>query len=113
MAYREMGDLQSFRRLLQLTREEHDRQIGQGADWWFFWYVDALYWVLAGDFDRALELLEQAVDAGMTVTRSSKHFLGFEALFGDLRFLSLQEQMLTNLNRQRKLAGLDQLNTHR
>ncbi len=106
-AYRETGDLEKYRQALQLARAEHDQQFAQGAASRFFWEVEAVYWTLAGDEEKAIDCLERAVDMGYaSPPRLAKALPVFKPLEGDPRYVAAQARAYENLRAQRAAAGL-------
>lgn len=95
-----------FADAMQRVRAEHDRQIAAGIDWPIFWLMDAQYWMLAGDQDRAIELLARIADWPWTFApRIARMYPLFKPLEGDPRFEAIQSRLLDHLNSQRQKAG--------
>jgi TolB-like protein/TPR repeat protein len=96
-----------FADAMQRVRAEHDRQIAAGIDWPIFWLMDAQYWMLAGDQDRAIELLTKIADWPWIIApRIARMYPLFKPLEGDPRFEAIQSRLLDHLNGQRAKAGM-------
>ena len=95
---------------MKLTRAEHDKQRTRGADWAVFYVMEAFYWTLANDQDKAIDFLQQAVERGWVATpRMSRMWPLLKPLEGDPRYEEIQSRALKNLNRERVEAGLEPL----
>ncbi|NIM70944.1 MAG: hypothetical protein GTN86_01455 [Xanthomonadales bacterium] len=109
-AYLETGRLQKFSEAMQIIREVHDKQAQQGIGWPFFFMAEAHYWTMADDRERAIDLIEKAVDMNWLATpRISNMWSTLRPLEGHPRFEAAQQRMLDNLNRDRANAGLEPL----
>ena len=109
-AYQETDNPEKFDQAMKMVRDEHDRQIAQGAGTFFFWVGEAGYWTLANDLQKAIDFLEKAVAQGWTGTpRISDSQTLLKPLEGDPRFEALQDQALQHLNRERLETGLEPL----
>lgn len=106
----ETGRHLQYELAMKLTRAEHDEQQAQGADWEVFYVVEAFYWTLAHDQDKAIDFLQQAVERGLVATpRMSRMWPLLKPLEGDPRYEEIQSRALQNLNRERVEAGLEPL----
>ena len=107
-AYAKTGNETRFADAMQRVRAAHDRSLEQGIRDKFFLVSDARYWAMAGDRERAIELLEESVEMGLSVGQPMARIWGeLEALTGDPRFEAAQSRMFEHLNAERAALGLD------
>jgi hypothetical protein len=96
-----------FAEAMQRVRAENDRQIAAGIGWPIFWLMDAQYWMLANDQDRAIELLARIADWNWVFgPRIARMYPLFKPLEGDPRYEAIQRRLLEHLNGQREKAGM-------
>lgn len=91
---------------MRLIREEHDRQLERGIDWHPCHFYEAMYWVPAGDHDRALDHVELAVARdGYLTPRFADLMLMLKPIEGLPRYEAAQARALEHINRERVEAG--------
>jgi TolB-like protein len=111
-AYALLGDEDRFNDAMARVRAAHDRDIEQGIGDIGFFAEEADYYVLAGDPDRALGLLEQAVEKGLvTPVALQQIWPAMQTLAGDAKFQALQSRIIERCNSERKELGLEPLST--
>jgi len=107
-AYSLTGNEPRFNDAMARVRAAHDRSIEQGVTAYWFLADDARYYVLSGDRERALELLDQAVDSGMVFgVKFARVWPEMEVFAGEPRYEALQARMRERLNAERMELGLD------
>ena len=101
-----------FNDAMARVRAAHDRSIDQGATEFGFLADEARYYVLSGNREQALALLDQAVDGGMV---SALPFVRFwpemEIFTGDPAYEAIQTKMFDHMNAERTELGLEPLST--
>ena len=111
-AFSETGDQQRYAEAMSVVREDHDALHAQGLVTDTFFWREAFFYALAGDEQRALDYLEQAVERGsIRHARIAWEFPVFASMEGDPRFDSIQNKMIENLNQQRAALGLESVET--
>ncbi len=63
-AYLQIGDEQTFSKLLELMRTDLDAEAAEGADNWVVRYGEAQHAALSGDVEGALNAMQVALDGG-------------------------------------------------
>ena len=107
-AYAKTGNETRFADAMERVRAAHDQSLEQGIRDRFFLVDDARYWAMAGDRDRAIELLEESVEMGMSVGRPIAWiWQELDVLTGDPRFEAAQSRMFEHMNAERAALGLD------
>jgi TolB-like protein/Tfp pilus assembly protein PilF len=111
-AFQRTGDEQRFEQAMEQVRTDHDALHEQGIKVFRFSWLEAIYYALAGDRDKALDYIEQAVArGGITTGRMAWEYPAFAPLEGDPRYEAIQQKMIDNLNRQRAELGLEPVKT--
>ncbi len=109
-AYSRVGNAARFNDAMARVRAAHDRSIAQAVAAPFFVAAEASYHVLAGDRERAIDLLGQAVDKGMCLAVNfAEVWREMAVLAGDPRFEAIQARMLDHANAERAELGLEPL----
>lgn len=109
-AYLETGNTARFDQAMRMVRDEHDRQLAEGAGSPDFRVVEAKYWTMANDHEKAIDYLELAVAQGWSGSpRLSDTNILLKPLEGDPRYEAVQAQALERLNRERTETGLSAL----
>lgn len=107
-AYAKTGNEARFADAMERVRAAHERSLEQGIRDKFFLVDDARYWAMAGDRERAIELLEESVEMGLSVGRPMAWiWQELDVLIGDPRFEAAQSRMFEHLNAERATLGLD------
>jgi TolB-like protein len=107
-AYSKTGNETRFADAMERVRSAHDRSLEQGIRDKFFLADDARYWAMAGDRKRAIELLEESVEMGLSMGQPMARIWGeLDVLTGDPRFEAAQSRMFEHLNAERAKLGLD------
>jgi len=111
-AYAALGNEVRFVDAMARVRAAHDRSNEQGDQDYYFLASEAGYYALAGERDRALNFLAQAVDRGLTwPTRLDEAWPTLRDLAGDPEFESIQARVFERVNTERAELGLDALST--
>jgi len=112
LAYKQLGNQQKFDEAMSRTRKAHDSLSEQGLKNWAFFSLEAAYYALAEDRERALEFLSSAVDTGLILsTRITDDLPFFTELESDPKFQAIQTRMIKHLNRERAALGLEPVET--
>jgi TolB-like protein len=105
--YQRVGNQEKFQEALSRFGAALDYQHHIGANNHWFTFAEAVYAVLAGDHEAALNKLEGALEGGFTVNpQLSKTWPMFEPLNGDPRFEFIMNRMVEHLNSERAKMGL-------
>jgi TolB-like protein len=109
LAYSKTGNVEKFHDAMRRVRSAHDQLIAGGVQSAIFHWIEAIYYALARDHDKALEHLGIAADKGWPgwSLRLSRTVPALEPLEGDPRYEAVQARMIENLNKQRALLGLE------
>jgi tetratricopeptide (TPR) repeat protein len=111
-AYSRQGNEDRFNDAMARIRAAHDRSLAQAVADPFFLADESRYYLLAGDRERAIELLEQAVDKDMFFARKfTEVWREMEVFAGDPRFEAIQARMLEHANAERAELGLEPIST--
>jgi len=101
-AYAATGNQEVFQDALSRLKRNLDLQREQGADNAGLLESEAYYLALAGDHEKALDKLDEAISRGwLTTPRIADDLPVFHDLEGDPRFEALQQRMIANLNAER------------
>ena len=107
-AYRMMGNEAKFNDAMQRFKSALDAQLAEGADNWVLSFSGAHYAVLAGDFESAINLLEQGFQqGGFMDTGTETAWPVFKPLNGDLRYEAAKAGMVTRLDSERGKMDLE------
>ena len=108
LAYRRAGNQPRFEDAMARLHAANQATLAQGFTSPYVLTDAAVYHALAGEREKALERLAQAVDGGLiTGTRISEDFPSFKNFEGDPEYEAIQARMLEHLNRERALLGLE------
>jgi TolB-like protein len=111
-AYSLAGNETKFNDAMRRVRAAHDRAIEQGTTPYWFFGDEARYYVLAGDREKAMEMLALAADKGMTSDVKLSTFWPEMSVFeGDPEYEAIQQRAFDHLNRERTELGLEPLST--
>lgn len=109
-AYDQQGKDERFRNAMAIAAKVNEQSVEFGFDNFYLDVTLAQYWALAGNDEKALEYLEEAIDAGFSVApRLSSLYPPFKALEGEPAYEQLQARSLAHLNEQRALLDLPAL----
>ena len=107
-AYRRLGNQQKFDDAMAMVRRSHDSLAQQGLDNKNFHTLEASYYALADDREKALEYLARAVDRGAIFTlRITDELPFFKDYESDPEFQAIQNRMIEHLNRERAKLDLE------
>lgn len=108
LAYRRAGDEAKSGDAMRRVRAAHDALAAQGISNPEFFINEAVWHVLAGDTDKALQFLGRAVDGGRVYTaRISDEYPAFAELEGVPEYEAIRARMIEHLNRERAQLGLE------
>jgi len=111
-AYSALGNESRFNDAMSRVRRAHDHAIEQGARDNSFLVDEANYYTLAGDPVRALELLQTAMESGITSSiRLDKAWPALKPLAGNPEFEAIQLKVFEHVNAERAGLGLEPLST--
>jgi len=111
-AYSRTGNEARFNDAMARVRAAHDRSLAQAVADPFFLAEEARYYALAGDRERAIELLGLAVDKGMFFpVKFAEFWPEMEVFTGDPHFETIQARMLEHANSERAELGLEPIST--
>jgi TolB-like protein len=112
LAYRRAGQQEKFAEAMTRFRKAHDSLISQGVKNSYFWIIEAAYYALANEQEKALELLAAAIDGGVvTSSRISDDMPYFKDMEGIAEYEAIQSRMIEHLNKERALLGLEPRST--
>lgn len=107
-AYRSLDEMERFDEAVQIEERHLNKMIDQGVTNFVFSGSLAFHNAMAGDLDTAFEHLQHAVDNGLVPLGEPTEVDPRYTLFAnDSRFEPIRETMLSTLNRDRELVGLD------
>jgi TolB-like protein/Tfp pilus assembly protein PilF len=107
-AYSTAGNESRFNDAMARVRAAHDSSIEQGVAASYFLPEEARYYLLSGDQERALDLLEQASEAGLVFSvRFETAWPEMAVLAGDPRYEKIQSDMRERVNAERAELGLE------
>ncbi len=108
LAYRRAGNREQFVDAMYRLDAANREALDQGITCGCLKIVVAGYHSMAGETDLALASLAEAIDGGfITSAKISLEFPFFRELDGNPEYEAIQARMIENLNRERKLLGLD------
>jgi tetratricopeptide (TPR) repeat protein len=111
-AYSFRGNEARFEDAMARVRAAHDHALAQGLKDPYLLMHDARYYTLAGDPERAKQLLAQAVDSGILLGRRLDHVWGeMTVLSGDPEFEAIQARMDERMNSERTALGLEPISS--
>jgi hypothetical protein len=111
-AYRETGNETRFTDAMSRFKATLDAQLAEGANNWPLSLSQALYAMLADDYDAAIGFLEAAFDKGGYLdTTSETAWPVFKPLNGDPRYEAAKSKMLTRLNEELEKMDFSYLET--
>ncbi len=107
-AYQRTGNQQKFEDAMSRIRSAHDSLAQQGLNNKIFHTLEANYYAMAENREKALEFLALAVDRGaiytLRITDELPYFNEYET---DPDFQAIQSRMIEHLNRERAALGLE------
>jgi hypothetical protein len=107
-AYLRTGEDSRFQDAMARIRAAHDQLLAEGYEEAGFFIQEAIYFTLAGDYEKALDNLDRSVDGGFIADlRIAESFPQLEPLEGDPRFEAIQSRMIEMLNAERAALGLE------
>jgi TolB-like protein len=90
------------------VRTAHDQLMRDGVGNGYFFFAEALYHVMTGDHDNALDQLDTAIGKGaIGDLRLARGNPALAPLEGDPRYAAIQARMIENLNARRATLGLE------
>jgi len=107
-AYSSVGNAQRFDEAMAHARSTFDAAHELGFKNFGLTFTEAVYFTLAGERDKALVLLSDAVDQGFL--QGTKFSFGWDALKvleGDPEFEAIQARMFEHMNAERAELGLE------
>jgi tetratricopeptide (TPR) repeat protein len=108
LAYSKTGNETRFEDAMARVRAAHDRAWEQRIVDRFFLVSESRYYALAGNRERAIDMLAKAVDSGMTVGQPmAMIWQELDVLKDDPRFDAVQSRMFEHLNVERAALGLE------
>jgi TolB-like protein len=111
-AYGSMGNVERFEQAMTRSREALDTMLELGFNNPFVIFDEAVYFFMAGDRDKALVLLSDAVDAGLLAgTRFSDSWTALKSMDGNPEYEAIQARMVEHLNAERAELGLEPVST--
>jgi TolB-like protein/Tfp pilus assembly protein PilF len=111
-AYGRVGNEEWFNEAMERSRRALDEVRDMGFDNPNLQILDAVYYTMAGDRDRALLMLAKAVDGGyVSGTDMAFGWSALDVLEGEIEYQAIQARMVDHLNRERAELGLEQLTT--
>ena len=113
LAYRDTGNLDRFDEAMTLVDHHRLELVRQKVDHFGFDLESARYHALAGDTERALELLDRAVARGMQVHAPLATWLpALGGLQGNARFAEIEARMVDNINQDRVALGMEPIDPY-
>ncbi len=107
-AYSRAGNAERFDDALLLLENAMSSLSGQGIDNYWFAVENAKYLALAGEYEEAITLLENAIDRGFQdYAPIAAHTPIFAPLQDYPRFIAAEAVMVENINAERESLGLD------
>jgi TolB-like protein/Tfp pilus assembly protein PilF len=106
-AYRETGNEEKFADAMQRFKAALDAQVAEGADNWPLNRSQALYAVLAGDYETAIDFMQKSFQQGGYLdTGNATAWPVFKALDGDPRYEAAKAAMNARLQEELKKMEL-------
>ena len=108
-AYRSTGDMASFDDAMTRLKASLEHQRSEGANNYLLMMTEVYYYMLAGDEDMTLTLLEQVAERKWTPfsPRLSNGHPVLKPLEGNPRYEAVQQRMLDHVNAERAELGLE------
>jgi len=107
-AYQIAGNQPRFDDAMERIRVAHERSNQQGVRASYFLRDDARYHALAGDHERAIAVLSEAVDAGLLLgIRAEEAWPELRTLAGDPDYEAVMVRMVEHLNSERVAMDLE------
>jgi len=107
-AYGSVGNGDRFDEALQRARQTLDKLRKLGFQSTYIDFVDAVYYTMAGDHEKAIALLTTAVDNGwVSGVNFSNGWAGLQVLEGTPEYEAVQARMIEHLNNERAELGLE------
>ncbi len=106
-SYSQVGNEQKFNDVMQRARTSLEQQVKQDANNWILQDSRAVFAMLEGDREQALQLLEQLADmGGLPRTNFTGEFSVYAPLRGDPRFEAILQRLQEHLDSERAELGL-------
>jgi len=111
-AYRELGNEEKFSDAMQRFKVSLEGQLAEGANNWPLHRSQALYAVLANDYENAISLLEKAFQQGAYIDiENATAWPVFKPLDGDPRYEAAKKAMNARFQEEMKKMELEPLKT--
>ena len=111
-AYSSTGNAEKFDEAMNYAKTGFAALDDFGAKNNFIPLLEAIYFTMMGDRERALALLSDAVNAGLLVgTKFSDGWLALKVMDGDPEYEAIQARMVEHLNAERAQLGLEPVST--
>ena len=111
-AYGVLGNENKFNDAMARVRAAHDRAIEQGTTPYWFFGDEARYYVLAGDREKAIQMLAQAAEKGMILTvRMAEVWPELSVFEGDPEYEAIQQRVFDHMSTERAELGLEPIST--
>jgi hypothetical protein len=112
LAYKRDGNQGRFEQAMSKIRDAHDSLASQGLNNRIFFTLEAAYYAMADDRDRALEFLASAIDGGQVfAARITDDLPFFLELEGDPEYEAIQARMMEHVNSERAKLALEPIST--
>jgi TolB-like protein/Tfp pilus assembly protein PilF len=111
LAFRSTDDMKQFDQAMSLAQTIVQRDIEQGYLNRFNSLTHALYYTMAGDYETAVEQVEQAFELGLFFSGDFTDWPILKVHRGDPRFEAVQARMREHVNREREKLGLEPIET--
>jgi len=112
LAYSNAGNVKRFDEAMSRSRVSLDAFHELGAQDPFFPFLNAVYYTLAGERQKALELLSEVADQRFLLgERYSRQWAALKVFDGDPQFEAIQARMFEHLNAERADLGLEPVST--
>ena len=111
-AYGSVGNEARFDNAMSHSRVALDRLAELGFVDAFVLFIEAVYFTMAGERDKALALLDKAVEGGLLLgTKFSQGWDAMKVMEGDPRYEAIQTRMIDHMNSERAALGLEPVST--
>jgi TolB-like protein len=112
LAYSNAGNVKRFDEAMSRSRTSLDSFRELGVRDPFFPFLNAVYYTLAGERQKALELLSSIVDQHFLLgERYSRQWTALKVFDGDPEYEAIQARMVEHLNTERVQLGLEPVST--
>jgi tetratricopeptide (TPR) repeat protein len=111
-AYSQVGNEAKFNDAMARVRTAHDRSNDQGMRANYYLKEEARYYVMAGDRERAIDMMSLAIDEGwMMSVRFEQAWPELQVLAGDPAYEAVVTRMFGNMNAERTEMGLEPISS--